>query len=61
MLLVGLANGWSSPYLAKLTLLDNVDGISRATDEQLTWVASLMNIGRIFGAVGGAVAQGIAS
>lgn len=58
MLLVGLGNGFSSPYLAKLSLQDSVDGIPKATDEELTWVASLMNIGRIFGAVAGAVAQG---
>ncbi|KAJ8667383.1 hypothetical protein QAD02_009045 [Eretmocerus hayati] len=57
MILVGLANGWSSPYLAKLSLRDSVDGIPMASDTELTWVASLMNIGRIFGAAAGAVAQ----
>ncbi|XP_058809117.1 facilitated trehalose transporter Tret1-like isoform X2 [Phymastichus coffea] len=54
---VGLGNGWSSPYLAKLSMMDNIDGIPRASDDELLWVASLMNIGRIFGAVAGAVAQ----
>jgi predicted MFS family arabinose efflux permease len=58
MFLVGLANGWSSPYLAQLSLKESVDGIPRATDEQLSWVASLMNVGRIFGAGAGAVFQG---
>ena len=58
MLLVGLANGWSSPYLAKLSLQDDVDGIPRASDKELALVASLMNFGRIFGATAGAVAQG---
>ncbi|XP_011498158.1 PREDICTED: facilitated trehalose transporter Tret1-like [Ceratosolen solmsi marchali] len=57
MFLVGLANGWSSPYLAQLSLKETVDGIPKATDEQLSWVASLMNIGRIFGAAAGAVFQ----
>ncbi|OXU22655.1 hypothetical protein TSAR_005618 [Trichomalopsis sarcophagae] len=57
MFLVGLANGWSSPYLAQLSLQDEVDGIPRATDKQLSWVATLMNFGRIFGAMAGAVAQ----
>uniref|UniRef100_A0ABD2VU16 Major facilitator superfamily (MFS) profile domain-containing protein n=1 Tax=Trichogramma kaykai TaxID=54128 RepID=A0ABD2VU16_9HYME len=57
MFLVGLANGWSSPYLAKLSLQESTDGIAKLTSEQLTWLASLMNIARIFGACAGAVAQ----
>ncbi|XP_014214999.1 facilitated trehalose transporter Tret1-like [Copidosoma floridanum] len=57
MLVVGLANGWSSPYLAKLSLQESMDDIPKASDEQLTWLASLMNMGRIFGAVIGAIVQ----
>ncbi|CAB0035970.1 unnamed protein product [Trichogramma brassicae] len=59
MFLVGLANGWSSPYLAKLSLQESTDGKAKLSSEQLTWLASLMNIARIFGACAGAVAQGI--
>lgn len=58
LLTVGLGNGWSSPYLAKLSMLDDIDGIPKATDYELSWLASLMNVARIFGAVAGAIAQG---
>lgn len=58
MLLVGMANGWSSPYLAKLSVHESVDGIPKATDEELSWVASHTNIGRVLGAVIGGFAQG---
>ncbi|XP_058809126.1 facilitated trehalose transporter Tret1-like [Phymastichus coffea] len=57
LLIIGLCNGWSSPYLAKLSMFDTVDGIPKATDDELSWVASLMNMGRIFGSVVGGVAQ----
>ena len=58
MFVVGLANGWSSPYLAKLSLQDSVDDIPKVTGDELSLIASLMNFGRIFGAFAGAVAQG---
>ncbi|XP_048513379.1 facilitated trehalose transporter Tret1-like isoform X2 [Athalia rosae] len=48
----GLILGWSSPYLAQLTAPDSPLPIS--TDEA-SWVASLVSLGRLFGAVIGAV------
>ncbi|XP_012276394.1 facilitated trehalose transporter Tret1 [Orussus abietinus] len=49
---VGLLGGWSSPYLAKLTVEDSPIPLS---PEEASWVASLMNLGRLAGAVLGSV------
>ncbi|XP_058804383.1 facilitated trehalose transporter Tret1-like [Phymastichus coffea] len=49
---LGLSSGWSSPYLAKLT----APGSSLLlTDEEASWVASLLNLGRFLGAFVGAL------
>ncbi|XP_046739450.1 facilitated trehalose transporter Tret1-like [Diprion similis] len=47
----GLMIGWTSPYIAKLTAPDSPLPINKA---QASWVASLMNFGRLTGAVPGA-------
>ncbi|KAL7306905.1 hypothetical protein TKK_0001064 [Trichogramma kaykai] len=53
MLELGIMVGWSSPYLERLT------GINAEpfylTDEQKSWVASLLNAGRFLGALSGAI------
>lgn len=50
---VGLIGGWSSPYLVQL--MDSDSSFVLAAEEG-SWVASLMNFGRIFGSVVGALA-----
>lgn len=52
LLVCGLTLGWSSPYLAQLTASDSWLPV---TEAEASWVASLVNLGRIFGAVLGAV------
>lgn len=37
---------------------DDVDGIPKATEDELSMVASLMNMGRIFGSITGGILQG---
>ncbi|KOC69476.1 Facilitated trehalose transporter Tret1 [Habropoda laboriosa] len=52
----GLANGWASPYLAQLTSTEaNVP--LRLTDTEASWVASLLNLGRLAGALLSALCQ----
>ncbi|XP_076234995.1 facilitated trehalose transporter Tret1 [Calliopsis andreniformis] len=46
----GLANGWASPYLAQLTSTE-ADVPLRLTDTEASWVASLLNLGRLAGAL----------
>ncbi|XP_046415352.1 facilitated trehalose transporter Tret1-like [Neodiprion fabricii] len=48
----GMMGGWTSPYLAKLTSQDSPLPI---TSDEASWVASLLNFGRLIGAVPGAV------
>ena len=57
-MVIGFANGWASPYLAQLTLSDSVSGIKKIGSIETSWIASLLNIGRIFGAILGALIQG---
>ncbi|XP_018365009.1 PREDICTED: facilitated trehalose transporter Tret1-like [Trachymyrmex cornetzi] len=47
---IGLANGWTSPYLAQLT---DENALFRVTDEEASWIASLLPLGRLLGAVFG--------
>ncbi|XP_051155994.1 facilitated trehalose transporter Tret1-like [Leptopilina boulardi] len=53
----GLVNGWSSPYLAQLTSVDS-DSSLKLSDFEASWVASLLNLGRLIGAFTGALIQG---
>ncbi|XP_017884524.1 facilitated trehalose transporter Tret1-like [Ceratina calcarata] len=52
----GLANGWASPYLAQLTSTE-ANMPLRLTDAEASWVASLLNLGRLVGALLSAVCQ----
>ncbi|XP_012227042.1 facilitated trehalose transporter Tret1-like [Linepithema humile] len=52
----GLATGWASPYLAQLTLAE-ADSPFKLTDTEASWVASLLNLGRLVGALLGAFCQ----
>ncbi|KYN02230.1 Facilitated trehalose transporter Tret1 [Cyphomyrmex costatus] len=45
---IGLANGWTSPYLAQLT---DENALFHVTDEEGSWIASLLPLGRLLGAV----------
>ena len=47
---IGLANGWTSPYLAQLT---DENALFHVTDEEASWIASLLPLGRLLGAVFG--------
>ncbi|XP_011863264.1 PREDICTED: facilitated trehalose transporter Tret1-like [Vollenhovia emeryi] len=49
---IGLAIGWTSPYLAQLT---GEDPPFRVTDEEGSWIASLLPLGRLLGAIIGSV------
>lgn len=53
----GLATGWASPYLAQLTSAE-ADIPLKLTDTEASWVASLLNLGRLIGALLGALCQG---
>ncbi|XP_015117426.1 facilitated trehalose transporter Tret1 isoform X1 [Diachasma alloeum] len=57
VLTASLANGWASPFLAKL-ISDDVETTFKITPEQGSWVASLLSLGRVLGAIAGAVCQG---
>ncbi|XP_020284363.1 facilitated trehalose transporter Tret1-like [Pseudomyrmex gracilis] len=46
----GLANGWASPYLARLTSAET-ETLLNLTDAEASWVASLLNLGRVMGAL----------
>ncbi|CAL7951918.1 unnamed protein product [Xylocopa violacea] len=48
----GLAIGWTSPYIAQLTSRESV---VRITDEEASWIVSLLPFGRLFGAVIGSL------
>ncbi|CAL7951915.1 unnamed protein product [Xylocopa violacea] len=48
---IGLLTAWSSPYNEQLIAPDSPFPV---TVSELSWVVSLLNLGRIFGAVGGA-------
>ncbi|KAF3420776.1 hypothetical protein E2986_04410 [Frieseomelitta varia] len=52
----GLANGWTSPYLAQLTSTEASMPL-RLTDSEASWVASLLNLGRLVGALLSALCQ----
>lgn len=45
---VGMVGGWTSPYLAKLT---SPDGVLTVTEDEASWIASVVGLGRIGGAV----------
>ncbi|KAL6448943.1 hypothetical protein ACFW04_000585 [Cataglyphis niger] len=49
---IGLSIGWTSPYLAQLV---GEDPPFPATHEQASWIASLLPLGRLFGAVIGSL------
>lgn len=50
---VGLVGGWTSPYLAKLT---NPDGEGlKVTEEEASWIAAILSLGRMGGALTGAL------
>lgn len=51
---VGLKIGWTSPYLAQLT---KEDSPLRITDDEATWIVSLLPFGRLFGAMVGYLAM----
>lgn len=53
----GLATGWASPYLAQLTSAET-DTPLKLTYTEASWVASFLNLGRLFGALFGALCQG---
>nr|XP_033186596.1 facilitated trehalose transporter Tret1-like [Bombus vancouverensis nearcticus] len=52
----GLANGWASPYLAQLTSTEANTPL-KLTDTEASWVASLLNLGRLAGALLSALCQ----
>ncbi|XP_025993915.1 facilitated trehalose transporter Tret1 [Solenopsis invicta] len=52
----GLSNGWASPYLAQLTSAE-ADVSLKLTDVEASWVASLLSLGRVIGALLGAFFQ----
>lgn len=47
---LGITGGWSSPSLAKMTAIDSTLPI---TLDEASWVASVVNLGRVLGAVAG--------
>ncbi|XP_025987206.1 facilitated trehalose transporter Tret1 [Solenopsis invicta] len=49
---IGLASGWTSPYLAQLT---GENPPFRVTFEEGSWIASLLHLGRLLGAVIGSL------
>ncbi|XP_077267675.1 facilitated trehalose transporter Tret1-like [Temnothorax americanus] len=49
---IGIALGWTSPYLAQLT---GENPPFRVTDEEGSWIASLLPLGRVLGAVIGSL------
>lgn len=52
LLLYGMMSGWTSPYLAQLTAEDSPLPINLA---EASWVASLFSLGRLLGAIPGAM------
>ena len=57
-LITGLANGWTSPYLAQLTTV-NITLPLHLTEAEASWVASTLSFGRFVGVILGSIAQGI--
>ncbi|XP_031841281.2 facilitated trehalose transporter Tret1 isoform X1 [Nomia melanderi] len=49
---VGFMGGWSSPYSEKLTSPESTIKMSRV---ELSWVVSLLNLGRLLGAISGSL------
>ncbi|KAK1131700.1 hypothetical protein K0M31_015861 [Melipona bicolor] len=49
---IGLMIGWTSPYLAQLT---EEDAELHITDDEASWVVSLLPFGRLFGATAGSI------
>lgn len=49
---VGLISGWTSPYIAKLTSPDSPILVS---DSEASWIVALLSLGRILGAILGAI------
>lgn len=48
----GLAIGWTSPYIAQLT---NGESVAHITNEEASWIVSLLPFGRLFGAAIGSL------
>ena len=53
MVELGVSSGWSSPYIARLR--ENRDVPFTITMDESSWVASLLNLGRLMGALLGAM------
>ncbi|KAJ8679678.1 hypothetical protein QAD02_015465 [Eretmocerus hayati] len=51
---IGISSGWSSPYLAKFTSGNSTE--LNISLEEASWVASLLNLGRLVGAIVGSIA-----
>lgn len=51
-IVVGMVSGWTSPYLAKFA---SPNPELAVTNEDASWIASIIGIGRIFGAILGVV------
>lgn len=54
VIVTGLMNGWTSPYLAQLTSSETEIPL-KLTNSEASWVASYFNLGRIVGAFSGAI------
>ncbi|XP_046739462.1 facilitated trehalose transporter Tret1-like [Diprion similis] len=52
LLTIGLKIGWTSPYTAQLM---SEDSPLPLTSDEVSWVASLMNVGRLIGAIFGCI------
>lgn len=50
----GLVIGWTSPYTALLT---SGEAPVQITEDQASWVVSLLPFGRLFGAIAGSLAM----
>ncbi|XP_043278879.1 facilitated trehalose transporter Tret1-like [Venturia canescens] len=57
VLVTGMGNGWTSPYLAQLTAPDATLAL-KLTATEASWIASILSLGRSIGSVGGAISQG---
>lgn len=53
MMQIGMMGVWSSPYIAYLTSSESQIPI---TMDEASWVVSLLNLGRLIGAISGSVA-----
>ncbi|XP_046472299.1 facilitated trehalose transporter Tret1-like [Neodiprion pinetum] len=52
LMTIGLKIGWTSPYTAQLM---SADSPLPLTTDEVSWVASLMNVGRLLGAIFGCI------